>query len=117
MHAARGSDLARSAHELQPPLSLATVRIRCYYGTNDMSTAVLKISRIGNSRGIRLPAAMLKKYHIKDAVVVEERPDEIALRPRRGTQQKLSWTDTAKAMAQADEDWSEWDASLGDGIE
>jgi len=82
-----------------------------------MSTAVLKISRIGNSRGIRLPAAMLKKYHTKDAVVVEERPDEIALRPRRGTQQKLSWTDTAKAMAQTDEDWSEWDASLGDGIE
>jgi antitoxin MazE len=97
--------------------ALAMGRPQCYYCDNDMSTAVLKISRIGNSRGIRLPAAMLKKYHIKDAVVAEKRPDEIALKPRRGAQHKLSWAETAKAMAQADEDWSEWDATLSDGIE
>ncbi|HEX4639584.1 MAG TPA: hypothetical protein VH170_08865 [Chthoniobacterales bacterium] len=60
---------------------------------------------------------MLKKYHIKDAVIAEERPNEIALRPRRRSQQKLSWTDTAKAMAAAREDWSEWDATLADGVE
>jgi antitoxin MazE len=98
-------------------MPLAKGRRRCYYRNNQMSMAVLKISRIGNSRGIRLPAAMLKKYHIKDTVVAEERPDEIALRPRRQVQQKLSWADTAKAMAHSDEDWSEWDAALSDGIE
>jgi antitoxin component of MazEF toxin-antitoxin module len=37
-----------------------------------MNTAILKISRIGKSRGIRLPAAMLRKYHIKDALIAEE---------------------------------------------
>jgi antitoxin MazE len=82
-----------------------------------MSTAILKLSRIGNSRGIRLPAAMLRKYHIKDAVVAEERPDEIALRPQRRVQPKLSWAETAKAMANAREDWSQWDAVVADGLE
>jgi antitoxin MazE len=82
-----------------------------------MSTAILKISRIGNSRGIRLPAAMLRKYHIKDVVIAEERAHEIALRPQRRAQQKLSWEETAKAMAEAREDWSEWAATLADGIE
>jgi antitoxin MazE len=81
-----------------------------------MSTAILKISRIGNSRGIRLPAAMLRKYHIKDTLIAEERPDEIALRPQRVTRLKLSWAETAKAMAAAGEDWSEWDAMAGDGV-
>lgn len=80
-----------------------------------MSVAVLKISRIGNSRGIRLPAAMLRKYHIKDAVIAEERTDEIALRPQRSSPRKLSWAETAKAMSLAHEDWSEWDVTVGDG--
>jgi len=29
---------------------------------------------------------------------------------------KLSWEETAQAMAAAREDWSEWDACAGDGI-
>jgi antitoxin MazE len=81
-----------------------------------VSTTTLKISRIGNSRGIRLPAAMLRKYHIKDTVVAEERPDEIALRPQRGLPPKLSWAETAKDMAAAREDWSDWDVTLSDGV-
>jgi antitoxin MazE len=81
-----------------------------------MSATVLKISRIGNSRGVRLPAAMLRKYDIRETVIVEERADEIALRPRRMVHRKLSWTETAKAMAAAREDWSDWDATLSDGL-
>ena len=81
-----------------------------------MKTVVLKVSRIGNSRGIRLPAGMLRKYHITDTVVVEEKSDEIVLRAGRATRQKLSWEETAKAMAAAKEDWSEWDAAQGDGL-
>ena len=81
-----------------------------------MSSAVLRISRIGNSRGIRLPAAMLRKYHIKDALIAEERADEIVLRPQRATRRKLSWPDTAKAMAAAREVWSDWDATASDGV-
>jgi len=81
-----------------------------------MKSVVLKVSRIGNSRGIRLPAAMLRKYHITDTVIVEEKSDEIVLRPGRASQPKLSWEETAKAMAAASEDWSEWDTVTGDGI-
>jgi antitoxin MazE len=81
-----------------------------------MSVAILKISRIGNSRGIRLPAAMLRKYHIKDAVIAEERADEIALRPQRSAHRKLSWAETAKAMSLAGENWSEWDVTVSDGL-
>jgi antitoxin MazE len=81
-----------------------------------MKTAVLKVSRIGNSRGIRLPAALLRKYHITDTIIAEEKPDEIVLRPDRRTPPKLSWEETAKAMAAAKEDWSEWESTSGDGL-
>jgi antitoxin MazE len=81
-----------------------------------MKSVVLKVARIGNSRGIRLPAKMLRKYHITDVVIAEERSDEIVLRAGRATRPKLSWEETAKAMAAAREDWSEWDATVGDGI-
>jgi antitoxin MazE len=81
-----------------------------------MKTAVLKVSRIGNSRGIRLPAALLRKYHITDTIIAEEKADEIVLRPTRGSRPKLSWEETAKAMAAAKEDWSEWESTSGDGL-
>jgi antitoxin MazE len=82
-----------------------------------MKTVVLKVSRIGNSRGIRLPAAMLRKYHITDTIIAEEKSDEIVLRAGRATRKKLSWEETAKAMAAANEDWSEWDCTLADGLD
>ena len=80
-------------------------------------TTTLKVARIGNSRGIRLPAAMLRKYHISDMVVAEEKADGIVLYPRRPQRQKLSWAETAKAMAKAREDWSDWENTTGgDGL-
>jgi len=81
-----------------------------------MSSVALKVSRIGNSRGVRLPAAMLRKYHITDTVIAEEKADEIVLRPGRAGRKKLSWEDTARAMAAANEDWSEWETVRGDGL-
>lgn len=81
-----------------------------------MKTVVLKVSRIGNSRGIRLPAGMLRKYHITDTVIAEEMSDEIVLRAGRAKPQKLSWAETAKAMSAAGEKWDEWDANEGDGL-
>jgi antitoxin MazE len=82
-----------------------------------MKTVVLKVSRIGNSRGIRLPAGMLRKYHITDTVIAEEKSDEIVLRAGRATPQKLSWEETYRQMAAANEDWSEWDCTLADGLD
>ena len=81
-----------------------------------MNSVVLKVSRIGNSRGIRLPAAMLRKYHITDTVLAEEKADEIVLRPGRARRRKLSWEETATAMAAAKEDWSAWEAAASDGM-
>jgi antitoxin MazE len=82
-----------------------------------MKTAVLKVCRIGNSRGIRLPAALLRKYHITDTIVAEEKPDEIVLRRGRASRPKLSWEETALAMAAAKEDWSEWESTSADGLD
>jgi antitoxin MazE len=81
-----------------------------------MNSVVLKVSRIGNSRGIRLPAAMLRKYHITDTVIAEEKVHEIVLRPAPAQPQKLSWEETYREMAAAKEDWSEWDCTLADGL-
>jgi hypothetical protein len=47
-------------------------------------------------------------------VILEERADELVLRPKKQT--KLSWKDTYAAMAMEAEDWSDWDRVSGDGI-
>ena len=77
----------------------------------------LKVARIGNSRGVRIPATTLKRLRIGDSVVMEERPEGILLRPLRSASPKLSWEATALAMANAAEDWSDWDSTLVDGLE
>ncbi len=70
-----------------------------------MSVVELKIARIGNSRGVRLPAAALRKYGIGNAVVMEERSDGILLRSPGPAIEKLSWDETARAMAAEAEEW------------
>ena len=82
-----------------------------------MNGTVLKVARIGNSRGIRLPAAPLRKCHITDFLIAEEKPDKIELRPLRPKHRKLSWEATAEAMAVAHEDWSEWETADADGLQ
>ena len=81
-----------------------------------MTPRELKVARIGNSRGVRLPADTLERYRIGSRVVMEERPEGILLRPRGGAPEKLSWTETAVAMAAAAEDWAAWDVAAGDGV-
>ena len=82
-----------------------------------MTIAHLKVARIGNSRGVRIPAATLRRLGIGDAVVMEERSDGILLRPVHSAQGKLSWHDTAQAMGDAAEHWSEWESLSGDGLQ
>ena len=81
-----------------------------------MSHIELKVARIGNSRGVRLPAATLERYNIGDSVIMEEREDGILLRPSGVAGPRLSWAETAAQMAASDEDWSEWDAIAEDGL-
>lgn len=82
-----------------------------------MKFVELKVARIGNSRGVRLPAATLERYHIGDSVVMEERAEGILLRARGPASRKLSWEDTAREMAAESENWAEWDATAVDGLE
>ncbi len=74
-----------------------------------------KVSRIGNSRGIRLPAALLKRYQIEDKVLVEEGADSITLRPKRT--RKLSWAETAMEMANSGENWNDLEATLAEVLD
>ena len=82
-----------------------------------MQTTELKIAKIGNSRGVRIPAEVLRRYAFGDAAIMSESVDGVLLRPKHQADAKLSWTDTAKAMAAASEDWSVWDAAASDGLD
>jgi antitoxin MazE len=74
---------------------------------------LVKVAKVGNSRGIRLSKRLLQRYGIGDALILEETADAIVLRvPRKG---QLNWEDTYREMAQADEDWTDWDALAGEG--
>lgn len=82
-----------------------------------MEPIKLKIARIGNSRGVRLPAQTLQRYRIGGTVVMEERSDGILLRPPGPASPKLSWEETAREMAAQREDWSDWETALADGLD
>ena len=77
----------------------------------------LKVARIGNSRGVRLPAASLRRYRIGESVVMEERSEGILLRPTGPAVEKLSWEETAHEMAASREDWRAWDTAAADGLD
>ena len=85
-----------------------------------MKTFELSLARIGNSRGIRLPSALIRKHGLEDGLedglVLEDRGHEIVLTPKSGSA-KLSWEETAKEMAASGEDWSEWETTVADGME
>jgi antitoxin MazE len=81
-----------------------------------MKPLELSLARIGNSRGIRLPASLIRKHGLEDGLVLEDRGHEIVLTPKSGSD-KLSWEETAKAMAASGEDWSEWETTVADGVE
>jgi antitoxin MazE len=82
----------------------------------NMSTKAkkLKIIQIGNSRGIRLPKGLLEKYGFTEIIQVEELEDGLLL---KSNDQKLSWKDTFKQMSRENEDWSDMETTISDGIE
>jgi len=75
----------------------------------------LTVTRVGNSKGVRLPAEVLRRYRIGDTLIMEQRADEIALRPKRTRNQKLTWAETYNQMVHTDEDWTDWE-SLPEGL-
>ena len=46
-----------------------------------MSSIKVKVVRIGNSRGIRIPKVILDQYHINDEVELETKEDYVIIKP------------------------------------
>lgn len=80
-----------------------------------MAIRDVKLIAIGNSRGIRLPKAVLQKYGWGDSLVMEETERGILLYGKE--RNKLSWKETFREMAAENEDWSDLDAAIADGLD
>lgn len=78
-------------------------------------TVELKVVPIGNSRGVRLPKAVLDKYAIKNSLIAEERAEGLLLRNVRD--RRLGWKETFQQMAHEREDWRDLDVALADGLD
>ena len=63
-----------------------------------------KLIPIGNSQGIRISKPLLQKYGFMDRLVLEETDRGILIR-KPDEDNRFSWEDTFKAMAQQEEDW------------
>jgi len=97
--------------------SVAIDYVRLSNYSNYMKNVEVKIARIGNSKGVRIPAEILRRYGIGATVFMQARSDGIMLLPAGLSASKLSWEDTAREMALAGEDWSDLDATTLDGLE
>ncbi len=80
-----------------------------------VATRDIKLISIGNSKGLRLPKALLQKYGWSDSLVLEETDEGVYLYSKE--KNKLSWQETFRAMAAEDEDWSDLDVTVADGLE
>ena len=75
-----------------------------------------KLIGIGNSKGIRLPKKLIEKYHLDEKLTLEERNEGILIKADI-PDNKLSWEETYKEMAEEKEDWSDFDILVADGID
>ena len=75
----------------------------------------VKLVPIGNSRGIRLPKDLLQKFGWGDSLILKEMGEGIFLYSE--DKNKLSWKETYRAMAAEEEDWSDLDAVIADGLD
>lgn len=70
-----------------------------------MSSAV-KLITIGNSKGVRIPKALILKYGLKEEIIMEEREEGLLIHAQGGN--RMSWQETYQATADEREDWSDW---------
>jgi antitoxin MazE len=75
----------------------------------------IKIVPIGNSKGIRIPRTLLQKYGFSDSLILEETDQGLLL--QKSEDSKMSWENTYQAMSLQDENWSNFDVTLLDGLE
>ena len=82
---------------------------------NQIRSRDAKLVPIGNSKGVRIPKALLQKYGLKNSLLIEETDRGLLLRNKE--EGKLSWEDTYKSMADEKENWDDFDETLSDGPE
>ncbi|MBU1171519.1 MAG: AbrB/MazE/SpoVT family DNA-binding domain-containing protein [Proteobacteria bacterium] len=82
---------------------------------NQLRSRDVKLVAIGNSKGVRIPKALLQKYGLKNSLIMEETDKGLLL--RNNEESKLSWEDTYKIMADEKENWDDFDTTLHDGLE
>lgn len=75
----------------------------------------VKLIPIGNSKGVRIPKALIQKYGLKKSLLIIETDRGLLLRNKDDS--KLSWEETYRAMADEKEHWDEFDTTLLDGLE
>ncbi len=83
---------------------------------NSLRTQDIKLIAIGNSKGVRLPKRLLRKYGFGDSLLLEETERGLLLTSKKDAG-KMSWEETYKAMAKEQEGWEEFEATLSDGLE
>ena len=64
---------------------------------------LLSIVPIGNSKGIRIPKAILKQCNIRDQIELEVEGNRIILEPARDTPRK-AWDEAFREMASNNDD-------------
>lgn len=67
---------------------------------NQIRSRDVKSVPIGNSKGVRIPKALLQKYGLKNPLLIEETDKGLLLRNKE--ESKLSWEDTYKSMAKVE---------------
>ncbi len=63
---------------------------------------VTRIVRIGNSRGIRIPKAMLEQFGFAEAVELQAKGGALILRPLKAT--RPGWAEAFERMASSGDD-------------
>lgn len=63
----------------------------------------VQLVKIGNSRGIRLPKAVIEQVGLEGEIELDVRPDEVAIRPAK-RKPRAGWAESFKAMAEAGDD-------------
>ena len=86
---------------------------------NSTTVHPLKLVAIGNSRGVRLPQALLRRYGMADQITLEERPEGLLLRGSVSSKASLkqTFTEMAREQAAGNEDWNDLDGLASDGLD